>query len=92
MFTGPFYFEFMPQGIDKAKALKTVFGNDGYQPEDMIAFGDGQNDVSMIRYAGLGIGMANAVDELKEAADELTSSCDEDGIAEALYRHLPELK
>jgi hydroxymethylpyrimidine pyrophosphatase-like HAD family hydrolase len=36
--------------------------------------------------------MANAVDELKEAADELTSSCDEDGIAEALYRHLPELK
>ena len=91
MFTGDFYFEFTAQGIDKTKALDTVLRPLGYTPEDMIAFGDGHNDASMVAYAGLGIAMANAVQDLKDIADDITLSNDEDGIAEALYKYIPEL-
>ena len=91
VFTAPFYFEFTAQGIDKAKALDTVLKPMGYTEEDMIAFGDGQNDATMLKYAGVGIAMANAVDSLKAIADEITLSNDEDGIAVSLYKHIPEI-
>ena len=91
MFTGPFYFEFTPLGIDKARAMKEAFESRGYSPDEMIAFGDGQNDASMCKYAGTGVAMANAVDELKAVCDEVTLSNEEDGIAASLERHLPEL-
>lgn len=92
MFTGDFYFEFTAQGIDKAKALDTVLIPMGYKKEDMIAFGDGHNDASMVKYAGIGIAMENAVQDLKDIADEVTLSNEEDGIAVALYKHMPELQ
>ncbi|MBS5112786.1 MAG: HAD family phosphatase [Coprobacillus cateniformis] len=91
MFTGDFYFEFTAQGIDKAKALDTVLLPMGYHREEMIAFGDGHNDASMVNYAGIGVAMANAVDDLKAIADEVTLSHDEDGIAASLYKHMPEI-
>ena len=91
MFTAPFYFEFTANGIDKAKALDTVLIPMGYKREEMIAFGDGHNDASMIKYAGIGVAMANAVDDLKAIADEVTSSNEEDGIAVSLHEHMPEL-
>lgn len=88
MFTGPFYFEFTAQGIDKAKALDTVLIPKGYKKEEMIAFGDGHNDASMVRYAGTGVAMANAVQDLKDIADEVTLSNDEDGIAVTLAKYM----
>ena len=60
MFTAPFYFEFTAKGIDKAKALDTVLSPMGFKREDMIAFGDGHNDASMVEYAGIGVAMGNA--------------------------------
>lgn len=86
MFTASFYFEFTAQGIDKAKALDTVLSKLGYKREELIAFGDGQNDASMVKYAGLGIAMDNAVQELKDVADYVTLSNEEDGIAYALNK------
>lgn len=91
MFTGAFYFEFTAKGIDKAKALDTVLKPMGYTESEMIAFGDGHNDASMVKYAGTGVAMANAVQALKDIADEVTLSNDEDGIAVSLYKHMPEL-
>ena len=90
MFTAPFYFEFTAKGIDKAKALDTVLIPMGYKREEMIAFGDGHNDSSMIKYAGVGVAMDNAVEDLKAIADEVTLSNDEDGIAVYLNKHMPE--
>ena len=92
MFTGPFYFEFTAKGIDKAKALDTVLIPRGYTQEEMIAFGDGHNDASMVKYAGTGVAMENAVQDLKDIADEVTLSNDEDGIAVSLYKHMPEIQ
>lgn len=91
VFTAPFYFEFTAKGIDKAKALDTVLKPMGYIQEEMIAFGDGHNDISMVEYAGTGVAMSNAVQELKDISQYITLSNDEDGIAEALYKYMPEL-
>ncbi|PZF90508.1 Cof-type HAD-IIB family hydrolase [Listeria ivanovii] len=84
VFTADFYFEFTAQGIDKAKALDTVLKPMGISAENLIAFGDGHNDITMVRYAGTGVAMSNAVSELKEVADLITLSNNEDGIAHML--------
>lgn len=91
MFTGDFYFEFTAQGIDKAKALDTVLTPMGYTKEEMISYGDGHNDASIVKFAGTGVAMANAVQALKDIANEITLSNNEDGIAVSLYKHIPEL-
>lgn len=88
MFTAAFYFEFTAKGIDKAKALDTVLIPMGYKKEEMIAFGDGHNDASMVKYAGIGVAMENAVDDLKAIADEVTLSNEEDGIAYTLSKYI----
>ncbi|GKX67557.1 Cof-type HAD-IIB family hydrolase [Inconstantimicrobium mannanitabidum] len=88
VFTADFFFEFTAKGIDKAKALDTVLIPMGYKKEEMIAFGDGHNDASMVKYAGIGVAMANAVDALKEVANEVTLSNEEDGIAHTLSKYI----
>lgn len=84
MFTADFYFEFTAQGIDKARALSVALPERGIDPSELVAFGDGQNDIPMLRLAGVGVAMANATDEVKSAADMVTLSNNEDGIATAL--------
>lgn len=88
MFTADFYFEFTAKGIDKAQALRKTMEKLGCRPEDMIAFGDAQNDRSMLEMAGVGIAMGNATDELKQVSDVITCSNDEDGIAVYLEEHV----
>lgn len=92
MFTAPFYFEFTACGIDKAKALDTVLKPMGYSIDEMIAFGDGMNDISMLKYVGTGVAMSNAEQALKDVSQYVTLSNEEDGIAKALYKYIPELK
>ncbi|MDT0003925.1 Cof-type HAD-IIB family hydrolase [Listeria cossartiae subsp. cayugensis] len=89
VFTADFYFEFTAQGIDKAKALDTVLTPMGISPENIIAFGDGHNDITMVEYAGTGIAMSNAVPELKATASSITLSNNEDGIAHVLNSLIP---
>lgn len=84
MFTAPFYYEYTAKDVDKAKAAQKAFESLGYKPEDLIAFGDAQNDISMLKYVGLGIAMGNAVEETKAAADYVTLDNNHDGIAAAL--------
>ncbi len=91
MFTAPFYYEYTAKGVDKSKALRESFATLGIDPANVIAFGDAQNDITMLKWAGVGVAMGNAVEETKEAADEVTLSNEEDGIAAALEKHLPEL-
>ena len=91
MFTAPFYYEFTPLGVDKTRALATTFAQLGIEPSQTIAFGDAQNDLTMLQWAGTGVAMGNAVDEVKAAADEVTLGNNEDGIAAALERLAPEL-
>ncbi len=88
MFTSDFYFEFTAKGVDKAKTLDTVLIPMGYKKEEMMAFGDAQNDKSMVEYVGLGVAMGNASDELKAVANEITDTNNNDGIAKAIMKHI----
>ena len=74
-------------GADKGDAVRGVAEALGVAIEDTYAFGDGINDLSMIVAAGHGIAMGNAVDELKEAAEYVTASIDEDGVALGLAHY-----
>ena len=84
VFTADMYFEFTEKGIDKANALHCALTPLGYTKEDMIAFGDAQNDKTMLEYASIGVAMGNAIQEIKDIADYVTLSNDEDGIVHAL--------
>jgi len=90
MFSAPFYFEYTARGVDKAKALDTVLHKLGCNRDNLMAIGDGHNDISMLQYAGIGVAMGNAVPELKEIADYVTTSNDDNGVAKALRHFLPE--
>lgn len=76
----PYFLEIMPQNIDKAHSLQKLLSSIGLTADEMICCGDGYNDLSMIEYAGLGVAMENAQPIIKEAANFVTRSNDEDGI------------
>lgn len=76
----PFFLEIMPQHIDKAYSLQKLLNSIGLTAEQMICCGDGYNDVSMIEYAGLGVAMENAQSIVKDTADFITKSNDDEGI------------
>ena len=84
----PFFLEILPKGIDKAQRLEVLLGILGISREEMIACGDGYNDLTMIQYAGLGIAMENAVFPVRKAADYITASNEEDGVALAVEKFL----
>ena len=78
--------EVVPNGIDKAASIKKLTEILGISREEIIACGDGFNDVSMIKYAGLGVCMANGCDAAKAVADYIAPSNDEDGVAEVIEK------
>ena len=84
----PYFLELVPKGIDKAQSLAVLLKEIGLTREEMIAIGDGFNDLSMIQYAGLGIAMANAQEVVKENADFITLSNEEDGVAYAAEKFI----
>lgn len=84
----PFFLEIMPKGIDKAYSLSILLDKLGFERKNLIACGDGFNDISMIKYAGLGIAMANAQPEVMRIADYITSSNDEDGVAKVIEKFI----
>lgn len=83
-FSAPFYFEATARGVDKGAALADLAEARGWAVTDSVAFGDNGNDLPMLRIAGLGVAMGNAIPEVREAADRITASHDEEGIAAVL--------
>jgi Cof subfamily protein (haloacid dehalogenase superfamily) len=81
VFTGSNNIDVAHKNIDKGTTLKRYCELKGIDRMEVLAFGDNYNDLTMIEYAGLGVAMGNAVDSIKEIADRITGSNDEDGIA-----------
>ncbi|WP_405526019.1 Cof-type HAD-IIB family hydrolase [Streptomyces canus] len=80
--------ELLPLGLSKATGLSLAARRLGVKAADTIAFGDMPNDLPMFAWASYGVAMADAHEELKAVADEVTSSNEEDGIAVVLERLL----
>lgn len=84
----PFFLEVNPMGIGKGEILKELLEEWGYTAADLMAVGDGYNDITMLRYASLGVAMGNAREETKQAANAVTASNCEDGLAAAINEFL----
>jgi Cof subfamily protein (haloacid dehalogenase superfamily) len=80
----PYFLEFTQLGVTKGASLDYLIKPLGIKKEEVIAIGDSYNDLAMIEYAGLGVAMGNAPQDIKEKADHVTSSNMEDGVAEVV--------
>lgn len=84
--SGENYLEMMHKKAGKGNALKYLASLLGIKKEEIVAFGDHENDLSMLQFAGLGIAMENAIDEVKMAAKVVTKSNEENGVAYGLLK------
>ena len=89
MRSDPDFLEFIPGRSTKGTALKALCGKIGISPSEVMAFGDAENDLDMIRIAGIGVAMQNSqLEQLLEEADLVTLSNDDDGVAAAVEKIL----
>ena len=86
-YRGEKWYAFLPKGSGKIEAIRALSESSGISLADTAAFGDDRNDIEMLRLCGKGIAVANAVPEVLEAADEVTLSNEEDGVARWLADH-----
>jgi Cof subfamily protein (haloacid dehalogenase superfamily) len=86
--SGEWFCEVMAAGATKAAAIEWTAGYLGVDPGGVLAMGDSPNDIPMLRAAALGIAMENAAPMVKAAADAVTASNNEDGVAEAIERYV----
>ena len=82
----PYFLEAMPLGCTKATALEMLLDKLGLSRENLMVCGDSGNDLAMIRFAGLGVAMGNADEDVKAQADFVSTSNDEDGVAVAIEK------
>jgi Cof subfamily protein (haloacid dehalogenase superfamily) len=82
------FMEINASGVSKAGGLKTLCGRLGVDMSRAVAVGDSDNDLEMIKAAGLGVAMGNALERVKSAAGAVVADCDSDGAAEAIERFL----
>lgn len=82
----PAFADCVAKGINKAVGIDKVIAHYGYDLSETMAFGDGGNDIAMLQHVGTGVAMGNASDEVKAAADIVTTSVDDDGVSNILSR------
>ena len=87
-FSEPHFLEITPPGVDKGTSLAWLCGYLRIDPRELIAFGDSGNDIPMLRLAGMGVAVENALPETKAAADRITASNDDDGVADAVDQYV----
>ncbi len=80
----PYFLEVTEVGIDKANTLLNMTKKIGKDTKNLVCCGDGFNDLSMIQAASIGVAMANAQEKVRQAADYITKSNDEDGIVDVI--------
>ena len=83
----PNYLEVMSLEASKAKAIQFIIDRYGIDKKEIIAIGDNYNDKGMIEFAGMGIAMGNAPEEIKLVANYVTDTNNNDGVAKALHHH-----
>ncbi|MDF2152248.1 Cof-type HAD-IIB family hydrolase [Vibrio sp. CAU 1672] len=86
--SAPFFLEFLNPSSNKGVGVAAIAEHLGIQAEQVICMGDAENDHHMLTYAGLGVAMANAMEETKEIADYITDSNDEHGVARAIEKFI----
>ena len=86
--SAPFFLEFINKNADKGKGLEALAKHLNVKREEIIAIGDAENDLAMIEYAGLGVAMGNGCDKVKNAADVVTLSNEQNGVANIIKEYI----
>jgi Cof subfamily protein (haloacid dehalogenase superfamily) len=86
--SAPIFLEFLNKGVDKGVGVSLIARQLGIEPDEVICIGDAGNDIAMIEYAGLGIAMGNATDDVKAIADYITLSNEDDGVAHVIEKFM----
>lgn len=88
IFSQPYLVEFLPNGINKGTSILSLANHLNVDQKDIVAIGDGLNDLSMLKIAGVSIGMANSVVEVLSNVDHITLSNDNDGVQYAIENYI----
>lgn len=83
----PDILEIVPPGSSKGSGVKILLDHLGVSPKEIMAIGDGENDVEMLKLASLGVALSNGSEKAKAVADVIGASNDENGAADAIYRY-----
>lgn len=86
--SAPYFLEIMPFGVSKGSMLHMLADKLGVERDEIVAFGDNYNDMTMIGYAGFGVAMGNAEEDVKKIAKYVCDSNDNDGIAKTIERYV----
>ncbi len=86
--TGYDYIEVFDRTVNKGTAIRAIAEEYGIDAKEVLAIGDSDNDMEMIRYAGMGIAMGNAYEEIKDVSDAVTDTNNRSGVAKALYHYV----
>ncbi len=84
--SNPRFIELVQPGVNKGTALAHLAAKLSLRPAEIMAIGDAHNDLEMVKFAGIGVAVANAAPELKEAARFVSAACEEDGAALAIEK------
>lgn len=84
----PFFLEVMPQGIDKAASIARLAKKLNIHKDEIIAVGNAGNDLTMVEYAGLGVWVDNVTPELRDMADIIVASNNDDGVAQVVEQYI----
>ncbi len=82
------WIDMSPIGVTKSLGMRKVMEEHGIDRSEVLAIGDSQNDITMIRDAGIGVAMGNAMNEIKLIADDVTTTNTEDGVGRAVCKYL----
>lgn len=88
IFSQPYLVEFLPKGINKGTSILSLANHLNVDQKDIVAIGDGLNDLSMLKIAGVSIGMENSVAEVLSNVDHITLSNDNDGVQYAIENYI----
>ena len=84
--SAPYFLEILHKSVTKGTGVKALADVLNIKPEEIMAIGDQENDIAMIEFAGVGVAMENAIPSVKEAADFVTKTNLEDGVAYAIEK------
>ncbi len=84
----PYFIEITAKGVDKAETIDSLLKIIGIPHSNSICCGDGFNDLTMVKYGAVGVAMDNAQQIVKDSADYITASCDDDGIVEVIKKFI----
>lgn len=86
--SAPIFLEFLDKSVNKGAGVSAIAKQLGIKQDEVICVGDAGNDLAMIQYAGLGVAMGNATEELKSEADYITLTNEEDGVAHVIEKFM----